>query len=215
MPTQKRIRSSTTRSGARRQGDEYQDLVALEVLVDWLGHSERYEWVKVEADDAGSLDDVVARKRDGTIVYRQSKFAVNPDDQWTWETLLKQATGTRGKKLSSLLQDWATSLQHLSKSVQSIDAALYSNRDAAYEIRQACREDDATLLDFARLPLMAHEEIAAQLGSEEHAQSGGGAMETVLQTWRFSRWVALAESRTSFLGVLSQQAIIRRMHPPD
>ena len=170
MPTQKRIRSSTTRSGARRQGDEYQDLVALEVLVDWLGHSERYEWVKVEADDAGSLDDVVARKRDGTIVYRQSKFAVNPDDQWTWETLLKQATGTRGKKLSSLLQDWATSLQHLSKSVQSIDAALYSNRDAAYEIRQACREDDATLLDFARLPLMAHEEIAAQLGSEEHAQ---------------------------------------------
>src|SRR6266849_10128403 len=117
MPSAKGRRSPITRSGARRLGDEYQDLIALEVLVDWLGHSERYEWVQVEADDAGSLDDVVARRRDGTVVYRQGKFAVHPDDPddlWTWVTLLKRATGARGRKLPSLLQDWATSLHHLS-----------------------------------------------------------------------------------------------------
>src|SRR5258708_5852050 len=103
------------------------------MLVDWLEHAERYEWVQVEADDAGALDDVVARKRDGTSVYRQSKFAVHPDqasDQWTWKALLKQATGTKGQKLPSLLQDWATSLQHLLASTSHLDAALESNRDA-------------------------------------------------------------------------------------
>ncbi len=106
MPAQKHIRSSITRSGARRLGDEYQDLVALEVLVEWLEHADRYDWVRVEADDAGALDDVVARKRDGAIVYRQSKFTVHPDQPgtlWTWEELLKQATGARGQPLTSLL----------------------------------------------------------------------------------------------------------------
>lgn len=172
MPTQKRVRSPITRSGARRLGDEYQDLIALEVLVDWLEHSERYEWVRVEADDAGALDDVVARKHDGTAIYRQGKFAVHPDntgDAWTWEKFLKQETGARGKKLSSLLQDWATPLQRLLAPGQPVVAELYSNRDAAYEIRQASRQDDGTLLDFARLPSEAREEITAQLGGEESA----------------------------------------------
>ncbi len=172
MPTQKRVRSPITRSGARRLGDEYQDLIALEILVDWLEHSERYEWVRVEADDAGALDDVVARKHDGTAIYRQGKFAVHPDnigDPWTWEKFLKQETGAKGKKLSSLLQDWAASLQQLLAPGQPVVAELYSNRDAAYEIRQASRQDDGILLDFARLPSEAREEITAQLGGEESA----------------------------------------------
>lgn len=91
MPTSKRERSPITRSGARRLGDDYQDLIALEILIDWLGHSDRYEWVQVEADGAGVLDDVTACKTKGTMVYRQVKFAVHPDDPkdpWTWEGLL-------------------------------------------------------------------------------------------------------------------------------
>ncbi|GHO88201.1 hypothetical protein KSZ_62070 [Dictyobacter formicarum] len=142
-------------------------------MVDWLEHAERYEWMRVEADDAGALDDIVARKRDGTGVYRQSKFAVHADqanDLWTWKALLKQATGRKGQKLPSLLQDWATSLQLLSASTPQMNAALYSNRDATYEIRQACRQDDATLLDFALLPMEARQEITAQLVNEENAQ---------------------------------------------
>jgi hypothetical protein len=169
VPIQK---SPITRSGARRLGDEYQDMVALEMMVDWLEHAERYEWVQVEADNAGALDDVIARKQNGIRVYRQSKFAVHPDQTnnlWTWKALLKQAPGKKGQKLPSLLQDWATSLQHLTDSTSQMDAALYSNRDAAYEIRQACRQDDATLLNFASFPLEAREKIVAQLEGEENA----------------------------------------------
>jgi hypothetical protein len=172
MPTQKRPKSAITRSGTRRLGDDFQDLLALEVCIDWLEHAERYEWVEVEADNAKALDDVVARKRNGTTVYRQSKFAVHPDDQnnlWTWETLLKQDMGAKGP-LSSLLQDWARSLQHILASGEPVDAALHSNREAAYEIRQAFRQDDATLIDFAMLPPAIQETITIQLGSTEMAQ---------------------------------------------
>ncbi len=173
MPTYKRERSSITRSGARRLGDDYQDLIALDVLVDWLEHSERYEWVQVEADDSGVLDDVVARKSNGTAIYRQVKFTVHPDQPdnlWTWKMLLKQETGAKEKKLHSLLQDWAESLQHVLTSEQSVDAALYSNRSAAYEIRQAIRQDDASLLDLAGVPTETRVQIIAQLGNEESAR---------------------------------------------
>lgn len=172
MSTQKRPKSSITRSGTRRLGDEFQDLLALEVCVDWLEHAERYDWVQVEADNAKALDDVVARKRNGMTLYRQSKFAVHPDDQgnlWTWETLLKQDMGAKGP-LSSLLQDWAKSLQHIMASGEPVNAALHSNREAAYEISQAFRQDNGTLLDFAMLPLAVQEKIIVQLGSAEIAQ---------------------------------------------
>lgn len=172
MPAQKRPRSSITRSGTRRLGDEFQDLLALEVCVDWLEHARRYDWIQVEADNAKALDDVVARRRNGTTLYCQSKFAVHPDDRdnlWTWETLLKQDMGANGP-LSSLLQDWAKSLQHIMASGEPVDAALHSNREAAYEIRQAFRQDDGTLIDFAMLPSAVQEKIVVQLESTEMAQ---------------------------------------------
>jgi hypothetical protein len=173
MPTHKRERSLITRSGARRLGDDYQDMIALDVLIDWLEHSKRYEWVQVEADDSGVLDDVVACKDDGTVIYRQVKFAVHPellDNRWTWEILLKQETGAKSQKLHSLLQNWAESLQHITTSGQRVDAALCSNRDAAYEIRQAARRDDATLLDFTGVSVETREQIITQLENEESAQ---------------------------------------------
>jgi hypothetical protein len=173
MSSAKGVRSPITRSGARRLGDEYQDLVALEVLVDWLEHSERYEWVQVEADGAGALDDVVARQKNGSTIYRQSKFSVHPDradDPWTWEKLLKQEAGTQGMQLPSLLQDWAASLRRVSVSGQPVEAALYSNRDAADEIRQAFAQGDRTLLDLAKLPSQTRAEITSQLGGEESAR---------------------------------------------
>jgi len=48
MSNSPKERSPVTRSGARRLGDDYQDQVALEVLVDWLEHSQRYQWVQPE-----------------------------------------------------------------------------------------------------------------------------------------------------------------------
>src|SRR5579859_7307523 len=163
-------RSPITRSGTRRLGDEYQDLAALELLVDWLEHSDRYKWIEVEADKAGALDDVVALRSDGVMLYRQVKFAVHSNDLqdlWTWERLLEQ---DKGKK-QPLLQAWASSLQKIMKSNAPIDAALYSNRDAAPEIAQALQQNGNSYVDLTRLPPTTREKIIEQLGSEEQVQT--------------------------------------------
>ena len=54
-----------TRSGTRRLGDEYQDVQALDTLVEWLEHNERYHWVKLEADESGfrGIQDVAGQVR--------------------------------------------------------------------------------------------------------------------------------------------------------
>src|SRR5215216_6339646 len=108
--------SPYTRSGTRRLGDDYQDLIACEVLVDWLGHSDRYIWARVEADEAMFLDDVVAMRADGRLIVRQVKFSTNPegeDDPLIWEKLLAEPPGKSARTRMSLLEKWAASLREL------------------------------------------------------------------------------------------------------
>jgi len=109
-------RSPYTRSGTRRLGDEYQDLIACEALVDWLEHSGRYAWIRVEADEAKFLDDIVAMRADGHVDVKQVKFSTNPegeDDPFTWERLLAKPGSKSGRKTESFLQKWCTSLRQL------------------------------------------------------------------------------------------------------
>lgn len=111
------MKGKYSRTGARRSGDDYQDLLALEVLVEWLEHPDRYQWVCVEADDAGVLDDIVALKSDDGFVAKQVKFSTRPEsesDAWTWKDLLERRKGKK-EKLPSLLAKWATSLERLHK----------------------------------------------------------------------------------------------------
>ena len=51
MTNAEKPKSDLKRSGTRRLGNDYQDAFALDVLIDWLEHSDRYRWVRVEADD--------------------------------------------------------------------------------------------------------------------------------------------------------------------
>lgn len=60
---------SFTASGARRGGDEYQDLQSAELLVQWLEQPERYRWVRLETMD-GALDDIQAELGDGAPTRR-------------------------------------------------------------------------------------------------------------------------------------------------
>lgn len=62
-----------------RAGFDYQDIVALDLVVEMMTHPDRYQWIQVERDDAGCLDNVTALKGNGEFVYRQLKFAVDPD----------------------------------------------------------------------------------------------------------------------------------------
>lgn len=70
-----------TPTGVRRAGDDYQDIIGLEQIVEWLEHPSRFLSMEVEADDAGYLDDIVISLRDGTRIFRQVKFSAHPNGQ--------------------------------------------------------------------------------------------------------------------------------------
>ncbi len=118
--------SRLTRSGARRYGDDYQDLVAAEAMLQILKYPLRYEWVKLEVREAGKLDDVLVLRRDGLLVATQVKSSPKPlesDTSWTWETLLKHS-----KSGKSLIQDWCNSVKKLEELYEEVEPKLYSNR---------------------------------------------------------------------------------------
>ena len=170
---QAKPRSRLTRSGTRRQGDDYQDIVALDVLLDWLEHTVRYRWTRVEADDAGALDDVAALRSDGTLVLRQVKFSTDPeseDDPWTWERLLQRATGKGDTPKQSLLQKWADSLDEASSRVSELDAAVLTNRRPAPDLASTLSFDGLVALDRIADPQIRRE-IGNQLGGEERARA--------------------------------------------
>jgi hypothetical protein len=72
-----------------RAAFDYQDLIGIEVLIDFFRDPRRYQWVELESEDrsAGYLDDVVALRADGKFEYTQVKFTVDPDRyplSWDW-----------------------------------------------------------------------------------------------------------------------------------
>ena len=88
-----------------RAGFDYQDIVALDLVVKMMTHPDRYQWIQVERDDVGCLDDVTALKRNGEFVYWQIKFAVDPEakgDSYTWKKLLEQEKGHEAKLTAQL-----------------------------------------------------------------------------------------------------------------
>lgn len=166
-------RSPYTRSGTRRLGDDYQDLIACEVLIDWLEHSGRYVWVRVEADEAKFLDDVVVMRTDGRLIVKQVKFSTNPegeDDPLTWEKLLAEPPGKSARTRMSLLEKWSASLRELLANGQLAEASVVSNRTAGPDL-QAALNSATALVDFDRIADDAvRTEVSRQLGGEPGAR---------------------------------------------
>jgi AAA domain len=166
-------RSPYTRSGTRRLGDDYQDLIACEVLIDWLEHSDRYTWVRVEADEAMFLDDVVAMLADGRLVVKQVKFSTNPegeDDPLTWEKLLAAPSGKYARTRMSLLEKWAASLRELLAKGPIAEASVVSNRTAGDDLRAALNSATG-LVDFDRIADdSTRADIVRLLGGESEAR---------------------------------------------
>jgi hypothetical protein len=148
-------------------------MVALEWLVEMLEHPDRYEWVRAEADDAGILDDVVARKRDGHIVARQVKYSTRPDtadDPWTWAQLLEPGVSPAKKVLPSLLSKLADSWELLSANESTeVEAELVSNRQPAEDVKNSI--DAGGRIRFDLLPHDCQSEVIAQLGGESRTLS--------------------------------------------
>ena len=89
-----------------RGGLEYQDLVAVDILIRFLRNRDLYEWVQVEAEDKAyqAIDDVVACRKDGQLELTQVKFTPDPqrpDNSLSWEWLTRKKD--RG---TSFLQKW-------------------------------------------------------------------------------------------------------------
>ena len=102
------------RVGLLRAGFQYQDLIAIETLIDFYRHSDRYQWIQIDAEDQSfrSIEDVVACRPDGLYELMQAKFTASPHleaNRLSWHWLISK-TGRR----KSLLQKWAlTTLHHI------------------------------------------------------------------------------------------------------
>lgn len=160
--------SSYTASGARRTGDEYQDLQSAEVLIEWLENPVAYRWVRLEAMD-GSLDDIQAERADGRQRLLQVKFGTNATVEWDWNELLEQEKGKKGPK-PSLLMKWKSSLDKIVVSgVIVSEVALLTNRSASAAIR--AHLSDAGIVDFTQLSPALQASISAQLGGPAAAST--------------------------------------------
>ena len=160
-------RGPFTRSGIRRSGDDYQDLCALEIFVEMLEHQARYKWVKVEADDAGALDDILALREDGSLVARQVKFSGHPDedsDPWTWDKFLAEPMRS-GNKTPSLLFKWFSAWQLLKTQEAKVDVSLESNRRGAQELVDTI--DPNGFISVDKIPPPIWSTILGQLGEED------------------------------------------------
>ena len=148
-----------------RAGYEYQDLVGIEVLIDYFRVLDLYEWIQLESDDEEfqALDDVVALRNDGSVEFVQVKFTVNPEEYLLdWDWLL----GAKGKG-SSMLSKWMKSFLRAKSQGRVHRARLVTNRVPS-EAFAACL--DGRLVNLAKVPediRLKVEAICGKDGAEE------------------------------------------------
>ena len=132
-----------------RAAYDYQDLVGIETLIRFFRDPDLYEWVELESEDlvARSLDDVIAKRRDGSLEFTQVKFTVDADRYpLDWDWLL----GTTGGGIS-LLAKWSAALARVSARGPVHRAALRTNRVSSVDFSACLRNGhvDLSLLDPA------------------------------------------------------------------
>jgi hypothetical protein len=165
------LKPRLTSSGARRQGDEYQDVQALELLVEWLEHTDRYQWAQLEASKSGFLDDILVLRADGILEVWQVKFSTashTPDDAWSWKALLEQKKG-KGVSSPSLLQKWFGTWQDYVNKGIKVSPGLLSNRRAAPELALNSPRDGK--VRWSELTEDVRQNITTQLGDEAKSEA--------------------------------------------
>ncbi len=152
-------------SAITRAGYEYQDLVGIEILIRHYRDQNLFEWVQLESDDSSikALDDVVARRKDGSVEYVQVKFTVDPAKyELNWDYLLSKT-----EKGSSMLAKWAGSLRRAKASGPIHSAQLKTNRVPSADF-EACL--DGKLVDLAKVDPATLALIEAECGGQAAAR---------------------------------------------
>ena len=155
------------RVGLLRAGFQYQDLIAIETLIDFYRHPDRYQWVQIEAEDQSfrSIEDVVACRPDGLYELTQVKFTADPDLEanrlsWHWLT-------TKTSLGKSLLQKWAlTTLHHIQNNTLA-SARLKTDRIPDETFLASL---DNRKVQYASLPERERTLVEEQLGSSSVAK---------------------------------------------
>lgn len=134
-----------TRTGPIREGFEYQDLYGVAVLIEWLEHPQRFAWVKFEADEFGSLDDVATCTSKSDLVLMQIKHSVSPElpeAEMSLKELLHVPPSENSKRLS-LFQKWFLSWRDAidGGKYKSIRPVLITNRPAARSLLNLTSSD--------------------------------------------------------------------------
>ena len=155
------------RTGFLRAGFQYQDLVAIEILIDFYANRNLYDWVELDADDGRfqSIDDVVARRPDGLYELTQVKFAADPDAEasklsWSWLT-------KRSGEGRSWLQKWAKNTLAHARAAKLAKAALKTDRIPDEEFAGCL---DCSKVIYGRLPRNVKSIVDEQLGSSDKAR---------------------------------------------
>jgi len=135
----------------------------LSSIVDLLANPSKYQWIEVEADKAGYLDDIVAMDSKNRILAKQVKYSVHAGEtemQWSWQTLLDKPKPTA----KSLLAKWASSMSILQRRGKILEACLVTNRVPNQEFAKALSKTGH--VEWGRIPdASIKQRIVEQLGS--------------------------------------------------
>jgi NACHT domain len=174
--------ATLTRTGSIRKGFDYQDTYALLRIADWIEHPKEFVWMKLEAREAGFLDDIViANAESQSVSLFQVKYGVHPDtpeSAWDLDTLLFNASGSS----KPLFKKWFDSWLDFSgrKGFTSVSGALVTNRPASVRFKKCLRptEDGAQKIDITTL---------AKVFPRRYRQALSQAGKSKLQLSRFLR----------------------------
>lgn len=157
--------SGFKKPGILRASFDYQDLVAISILIDFYRAPDQYEWIELDSDDPqhASIDDIVARRADGTFEITQVKFTVDPDDaanQLSWSWLLRRSKAGR-----SLLEKWTATVARHAAAGTLHSARLYTDRRPDPMFAQCLVKNR---IDPGKLPIALLTQIDQQVPDATH-----------------------------------------------
>lgn len=139
-----------SKPGPLREGFEFQDLYGVHLALSWLEHPSHYQWIRLEAQEFGWLDDVTALKTDGTLTLIQIKHVTERPDrtEFAIDDLIK-AEGAKRSLFQKWFISWVEAIRN--PAFRSVEPVLYTNRPMAAEFRSICVGPDALHIHYESL----------------------------------------------------------------
>lgn len=126
--------SALTKPGQLREGFHYQDLYGMHLALSWLEHPINFLWMRFEADEFGSLDDVAILRSDQILSLNQLKHVTERTERpgLSLNDLLEK----KSERARSLFQKWFQSWLSVQGNplYKAIDAIIHTNRPPAEDL---------------------------------------------------------------------------------